>query len=193
MADEDKDIADFRMDFLQEYSLKTMKLKPDKWTKMMSQEDSTVLLMDFLEKAETRFLCIFVNQQSQMAPTDEFPTVNKTKAVYFVKRKAEPVKKENLKDLIFGDMSYTPLDHLTSLVDAVSQPLHELLDLHLLVFCYVVCAGDGPFVVQQLQSHQMAFSGVNGYHAPRTRPQRQCVCYVRAGKGSNSSSPPGKN
>jgi dynein heavy chain len=123
MADEDKDIADFRMDFLQEYSLKTMKLKPDKWTKMMSQEDSTVLLMDFLEKAETRFLCIFVNQQSQMAPTDEFPTVNKTKAVYFVKRKAEPVKKENLKDLIFGDMSYTPLDHLTSLVDAVMVPL----------------------------------------------------------------------
>ena len=122
MGDEEqKDAGDFRVQFLQEYSLKTMKLKSDKWAKMMSQEETIVTLMEFLEKAENRFLCIYVNQQSQMVPTIDFPTANKTKAVYFVKRKADVIKKDNVKSLLsFGDMSYTPLDHLTSMVDAVS-------------------------------------------------------------------------
>ena len=119
--EEAKDAADFRIDFLQEYALKTMKLKPDKWAKMMSQEETIVVLMEFLEKAENRFLCVYVNQQGQMMPTVDFPTANKAKAVYFIKRKADVIKKDNLKSLLsFGDMSYTPLDHLTSMVDAVS-------------------------------------------------------------------------
>lgn len=122
MGDEEhKDAADVRIEFLQEYALKTMKLKPDKWAKMMSQEETIVVLMEFLEKAENRFLCVYVNQQSQMMPTVDFPTANKAKAVYFIKRKADVVKKDNLKSLLsFGDMSYAPLDHLTSMVDAVS-------------------------------------------------------------------------
>ena len=119
--EEAKDAADVRIEFLQEYALKTMKLKPDKWAKMMSQEETIVVLMEFLEKAENRFLCVYVNQQGQMLPTVDFPTANKAKAVYFIKRKAEVIKKDNLKSLLsFGDMSYTPLDHLTSMVDAVS-------------------------------------------------------------------------
>lgn len=127
MAEEEqKDAVDVRIEFLQEYALKTMKLKPDKWAKMMSQEETIVILMEFLEKAENRFLCVYVNQQGQMMPTIDFPTANKAKAVYFIKRKADVIKKDNLKTLLsFGDMSYTPLDHLTSMVDAVSCTLES--------------------------------------------------------------------
>ena len=127
MAEEEqKDAVDVRIEFLQDYALKTMKLKPDKWAKMMSQEETIVILMEFLEKAENRFLCVYVNQQGQMMPTIDFPTASKAKAVYFIKRKADVIKKDNLKTLLsFGDMSYTPLDHLTSMVDAVSCTLAE--------------------------------------------------------------------
>ena len=193
MGEEQKDVMDARMEFLQEYSLKTMKLKPDKWAKMMSQEESTVMLMDYLEKAETRFLCIFVNQQGQMMPTDEFPTVNKAKAVYFVKRKAEVLKKENLKDLIFGDMSYAPLDHLTSLVDAVSccllQNTSSPVD-HVRLSCSL---GHGSSVVQQLQSQQVAFGGVYRRHAPCSGSQGERVCHVWTSEGTYFASSASKN
>ena len=122
MGDEEqKEATDPRIDFLSEYTLKTLKQKPDKWAKLISQEENLVLLNEFLEKGDCRFLCVFTNPQGQMMPTTEFPTVNKSKAIYFVKRFAEVIKRDNLKRLlIFGDLSYTPLDHLTSLVDAVS-------------------------------------------------------------------------
>jgi len=113
---------DPRMAFISQFSMKTLKQKTDKWTKMMSQEDNVVMLQDFLEKGDTRVLVVYVTAQGQMQPTTEFPATSKHKAVYFIKRKPEPIKKETLYSLLmFGDMSYTPLDQLSSLVDAVSM------------------------------------------------------------------------
>ena len=119
---------DPRMAFISQFSMKTLKQKTDKWSKMMSQEDNVVMLQDFLEKGDTRVLVVYVTPQGQMQPTTEFPATSKHKAVYFIKRKPEPIKKETIHTLLmFGDMSYTPLDQLSSLVDAVS------------VFVYMCC------------------------------------------------------
>jgi len=112
---------DPRMAFISQFCLKTMKQKADKWSKMMSQEDNVVLMQEFLEKGESRMLIVYVTPQGQLQPTVEFPTSTKNKAVYFIKRKPEAIKKETVQNLLmFGDMSYTPLDQLSSLVDAVS-------------------------------------------------------------------------
>lgn len=111
---------------------------------MASQEDNLVILMEFLDKGECKVLVIYVNQQGQLTPTNQFPSTSKNKvyicvcvnecvsitfwvyfllyqqAVYFVKRHTEQVKKDNFHTLImFGDMSHLALDHFTSLIDTV--------------------------------------------------------------------------
>eukprot|EP00731_Ephydatia_muelleri_P037632 Em0524g1a len=78
---------DPRLEALSQYTLKTIKQKPDKWAKMMGLEENT-------------------------------------KAVYFLKRQADAVKKENIKALlIFGDMSHVPLDQLASIVESLLVPI----------------------------------------------------------------------
>lgn len=112
---------DPRLEALSQYTLKTMKQKPDKWAKMMGLEENVTLIHEFLEKPEIRLLVVCANQQGLLAPTKQFPNSAKTKAVYFLKRQADAVKKENIKTLlVFGDMSHVPLDQLASIVESVS-------------------------------------------------------------------------
>ena len=41
--------------------------KPEKWAKMMSQEENLVLLSEFLEKGDCRVLVVYANQQVDVA------------------------------------------------------------------------------------------------------------------------------
>ena len=55
----------------------------------------------------------------------QFPSSIKNKTVYFVKRAAEVVKKDNFNRLVmYGEMSMLPLDQLTATVDTVSARLY---------------------------------------------------------------------
>ena len=53
--------------------------KNDKWQKMINQEENLVILTDFLEKGESLVLVIYVNQQGQLTPINDFPTTSKNK------------------------------------------------------------------------------------------------------------------
>ena len=53
--------------------------KNDKWAKMISQEDNLVMLTEFLEKGDSLILVIYVNQQGQLTPINDFPTTSKNK------------------------------------------------------------------------------------------------------------------
>ena len=53
--------------------------KNDKWTKMASVDENMAVLVDFLEKAESKILVIYVNQQSQLTPINAFPSSTKQK------------------------------------------------------------------------------------------------------------------
>ncbi|MFN9945030.1 MAG: hypothetical protein ACK56I_36735, partial [bacterium] len=50
-----------------------------------------------------------------------YPSVIKTKACYFAKKQKESISKDmNLKEaLIYGDLSYSPLEQLSALLDEV--------------------------------------------------------------------------
>lgn len=61
-------------------------MKPDKWTKMLSQDDFAMMLNEFLEKGDCRVLLISLTNAGQLQPTNMFPSALKNKAVYFVKR-----------------------------------------------------------------------------------------------------------
>lgn len=113
---------DVRLLAIKQFCLKTMKQKSDKWAKMMSQDENSVLMTEFLEKADKRVLVIHLLPSGQLAPIDTFPTTNKNKAVYYIKRTADALKKDNFKEvLLFGDMSQVPLDQLSSVVESVSN------------------------------------------------------------------------
>ncbi|XP_071954573.1 dynein beta chain, ciliary-like [Antedon mediterranea] len=119
------DSGDARLDFIAEYILKCYKLKPDKWAKCIGVEEQKILMMEFLEKAEHQQLIITMNSAGLLTPAYEFPAALKqTKAIYFIKKGKENVSKDNISNsLVYGDLSYSPLEQLSALVDEVLVPL----------------------------------------------------------------------
>lgn len=98
-----------------------MKLKADKWAKLQGNDEYRQTIMEFLEKQEYNILIIFQNSAGQLQPSFDFPQSMKAKAVYFSKKeKGMNVGKDNFKTaLAYGDLSYSPLEQLSALVDEV--------------------------------------------------------------------------
>ncbi|XP_066292954.1 dynein beta chain, ciliary-like [Branchiostoma lanceolatum] len=118
------EVNDPRFDFLQDYTLKTLKLKLDKWSKFISAEENRILIQEFLDKAENINLVVSANSAGALSVAPEFPTALKNKAVYFVKKEKATVTKDGIKTLLsYGDLSYAPLDQLSALVDDIVVPL----------------------------------------------------------------------
>ena len=53
--------------------------KSDKWAKMMSQDENSLLLTEFLEKGESQLLIIYSNPQGQLTPITTYPPTMKAK------------------------------------------------------------------------------------------------------------------
>jgi dynein heavy chain len=116
------EIGDRRIEFVAEYVLKTMKLKSDKWTKMYGTDECKQQLLDFFEKNDITSLIMILNPSGSLQPVFEWPAQLKGgKACYFVKKNREVIGKDaNLKNaLLFGDMSYSPVDQFSTFVDEV--------------------------------------------------------------------------
>jgi hypothetical protein len=79
---------------------------------------------DFLDKAEPTQIIIAQNAAGQLSVSTSFPTGGtKSKSIFFMKRNPGPLLKDrDIKSLlVFGDLSPTPLDQLTSLIEHVSM------------------------------------------------------------------------
>ena len=63
-----------------------VQVKMDKWTKMLSQDEYSIILNEFLEKGDCRVLLISLTSAGQLQPSNKFPSSLKNKAVYFVKK-----------------------------------------------------------------------------------------------------------
>lgn len=119
------DFEDPRFEYISEYVLKTFKLKPDKWSKLVGNEEYKQIILDFFEKTDNSQLIISLSGSGSLTPCYIFPVVGKSKSLYFVKReKKDPIGKDNYKgSLLFGDLSYAPLEQLSALVDEILVPL----------------------------------------------------------------------
>ncbi|XP_014668470.1 PREDICTED: LOW QUALITY PROTEIN: dynein beta chain, ciliary-like [Priapulus caudatus] len=119
------EVEDSRLIFLREYVERTLKLKADKWQKLVSVEETKQLLTDFFEKCDYRQLVISANSTGALAATYAFPSGQKTKAVYFIKKsQKEPISKDKVKSSLFvGDLSHLPLEQFSSLVEEILVPL----------------------------------------------------------------------
>lgn len=118
---EEPPAEDQRLDFLGDYVLRTLKLKRDKWQKCVSAEDNRRLLQDFLDGAERGTLVVSVTAAGLLQPAAGFQGAGcRSKAVYFVKRNKEALSPQSVRDsLVCGDLSCTPLEQFSALVEEV--------------------------------------------------------------------------
>ncbi|KAJ8921306.1 hypothetical protein NQ315_013780 [Exocentrus adspersus] len=117
--------VDRRMEFLGTFVQKTLKLKPEKWSRMMTTEENKGVVMKFLERPSPMLLVIVLTHTAQLVASNGFPLIQlKTKGVYFVKKQAVPVAKATPSEsVISGDLSAKIIDQLASLVDEILVPL----------------------------------------------------------------------
>lgn len=119
--EDDRPEADKRYDFIEDYVLKTLKLKGDRWQRCISVDEQKQVIQDFLDKSETTTLVVSLNAAGQLVPSVSFPSTAKNKAVYFVKRSKSALTVDTMKSqLFYGDLSYVPLEQFSALVEEVS-------------------------------------------------------------------------
>nr|CAD7439422.1 unnamed protein product [Timema bartmani] len=125
---------DLRLTFMFEYLQKTMRLKQERWTKMLATEELEKILMDFLNgRVADEVLVMTLNPAGQLIPVLGFPASIRNKAVYFIKRDKETITGENFRRrLVFGDMAPKPVDELATLVEEVNYG-----DEHLCIFALI--------------------------------------------------------
>ncbi|KAF2900340.1 hypothetical protein ILUMI_05842 [Ignelater luminosus] len=119
----DEDV-DMRLEFLLNYLIKTMKIKQDKWTKMITTDEYNKLIMNFFNNPNIPRLVMTINAGGQLQPVTEFPNNLKTKSSYFIRKQKEIITWENFREiLLFGDMSPKPVEELAVLIEEVFVPL----------------------------------------------------------------------
>ena len=112
--------SDPRLQFIESYTLKTLKVKNDKWQKLLSQDEMKQLIVDWVEKNDEANLIMILQSNGIPQPFYEFPENLKSKSVYFVKKSKSSLSKEKFRsEIIYGDLSNSPLEQLSALVDEV--------------------------------------------------------------------------
>ncbi|KAL9897380.1 dynein heavy chain at 93AB [Glossina fuscipes fuscipes] len=116
---------DPRLELMGSFVSKTLKLKPEKWTRVITVEEYKGIIKEFLDRPNPVFLIIILTQATQLVPTTAFPlTQLKSKGVYFIKRNTLPVPREDCANFIIcGDLATRTIDQLSALVEEVFVPL----------------------------------------------------------------------
>lgn len=146
------DGPDLRLDFMGSFIQKTLKLKPEKWQRLLTFEEHKTVIKDFLDLPCHMVLVIQFTQSAQLLPVTTFPLTNlKSKGnvhatlfqwlhkltsrhssgVYFVKRLPIEVPRDDCASwLISGDLATRSIDQLSCLVDEIFVPLLSNTDNH---------------------------------------------------------------
>lgn len=103
-ADTSAAAQDPRYEFLGSYVTKSLRLKPEKWTRIFSVEEYRTTLKDFVDKPTQLILIVILTASAQLIPSSSFPCALKTKGVYFVKKKAGVVPKERCNEMVIAGL-----------------------------------------------------------------------------------------
>lgn len=127
----DLDINDARVEFMADYVLKTLKLKPDKFSKLYNVDENKAMFTEFFEKVERQNFLISATSAGALSLSFDWPLSLKAKCVYFVKRGKEAIQKDtNIRSaILYGDMSNFPVDQLSSFVDEVSVSCQVIFNM----------------------------------------------------------------
>jgi len=75
------EIGDARVEFVADYVLKTLRIRPDKWSKMYSVDENKQMCTDFFDKSDAQSLILSLNAGGGLSVSNEWPTQFKQKAV----------------------------------------------------------------------------------------------------------------
>jgi dynein heavy chain len=64
---------DTRLDYMGSFIQKTLKLKPEKWQRLLTFEEHKTVIKDFLDIPTEMVLVIQFTQSAQLLPTTTFP------------------------------------------------------------------------------------------------------------------------
>uniref|UniRef100_A0A3B3RIQ7 Dynein axonemal heavy chain 17 n=1 Tax=Paramormyrops kingsleyae TaxID=1676925 RepID=A0A3B3RIQ7_9TELE len=116
----DTPATDKRLEFLEEYVVKTMKLKAERWQKCIAAEEHKKVIQEFLDRPDQITLVLSLNAAGHLLPSSEFLATSRNKSVYFVKRGKDVLNADSIKsNLSYGDLSHSPLDQFSALVEEV--------------------------------------------------------------------------
>lgn len=71
--------VDNRLDYLGNFVQKTLKLKPEKWSRMMTTEENKAMIKKFLERPQPILLVIYLTPAAQLVASNGFPVALKSK------------------------------------------------------------------------------------------------------------------
>ncbi|KAJ3083362.1 hypothetical protein HDU99_010537, partial [Rhizoclosmatium hyalinum] len=113
--------VDARANWFEEKVCNALKIKNDKFKKMLTLAENNEILGHFLDK-EFNTLLFYLNQKEELIPAVNFPSQLKKKAIYFLKKNlGQPVTE--IGELTIGDLSANPLEFLSTLLEEVYLPL----------------------------------------------------------------------
>ncbi|OAJ37788.1 hypothetical protein BDEG_21780 [Batrachochytrium dendrobatidis JEL423] len=115
--------VDSRVMWFEDKVCNSLKIKNDKWKKLISVNENVATIYTFLDKDCTTIL-FYLNQKEELIPLINFPAQLKRRSVYFLKKKpgAQIVEKLDT-ELITGDISANPLEFLSTVLEEVYLPL----------------------------------------------------------------------
>lgn len=117
------EVEDPRVVFISFYTLKTLKLKSERWSKFYTSTDENKnIIMNFLNKNEINIIFLSTNQNQAIVISLGVPNQKlKTKSCYFAKKKPGPVSTDvNIRDeILYGDISASPLEQFAVILDDV--------------------------------------------------------------------------
>ncbi|XP_067615922.1 dynein beta chain, ciliary [Eurosta solidaginis] len=116
---------DTRLELMGSFVIKSLKLKPEKWTRIITVEEHKTVIKEFLDRPIPMVLVIILTQAAQLVPSNTFPLSQlKSKGVYFIKKHPQPVPPEECGNfIIYGDLATRTIDQLSALVEEVVVPL----------------------------------------------------------------------
>ncbi|TPX70381.1 hypothetical protein SpCBS45565_g01824 [Spizellomyces sp. 'palustris'] len=114
---------DGRVAWFEEKVCTALKVKNDKWKKMLMTPENAQTIVDFLDKDYSTIL-FYLTQKEDLFPAIAFPGSLKKKSVYFLKHNVgAPITEKLDTELTMGDLSANPLEFLSVLLEEVYLPL----------------------------------------------------------------------
>lgn len=128
--------ADSRLEFLSHVIQKSLRLKADRWVKVLTVEEYRKIIQEFLDNPEPPMIIFTQSGPGILAVSNaplnspQHPAVTLTtgggssaarmKSLYFLKKRAEPVDREDpRRSVLFGDLAPHPLEQVLTFLDEV--------------------------------------------------------------------------
>ena len=123
--EDDDSFSDPRLDWLKVRLQASLKIKEDRWRKLMGEEYAIQIALAFFETDDFPRIFFYANSRDDLCITHLAPRSFKKKAIYFMRSaNATRIDKTNIGEFVFyGDLTPNIISHLRTSFDYIYLPL----------------------------------------------------------------------